>query len=373
MNNERRLVERLLAQFTPVLRDRLQIEHIDVAHEPLHRRGRANLSLSIPLDGESVTVRVEVMRNVFPRDMERVRWQLATLAKNNGAVDQVMVWAESLSEGARKSLASMGIGYFDSSGSLALNLGRWQILIDRAPIKPRWRDVGTIFSPERAKVLHALLLDWRARHSGVDLVEASEASPNTVSVLMRELERRGMVHSEGNGRSVRRKLVAPEELLNAWAQYRSVSKQRKTRWFAFTQNPASLPTRLAERMGEELSYEWAFAGQYAANSLTPLLTTVNGYDLMVPAGLAAEVAQHLELKSADRGFNVTIHESEDFALQHRIELKDCPGWFASPVVLYLDLVNAGGRGPELAEVLKKNALMNGAKMTATLSRPTTLP
>lgn len=361
MHPERRLTEKLLTEFTSVLRDRFQIEDIDAELEQRFGSGEADLVLTIPVDGESVKVVIEVKRNVFPRDIEWARAQLDRLAKEDKTIDQTMVWAESLSEGARKTLEDLDIGYFDGSGSLCLTLGNKQILIDRPPIKPLWRDVGTIFTPERAKVLHALLLGWKDWRTGVDLVEASGASPNTVSVLLRELEKREMVQSEGNGRSVRRQLVEPEALLGAWASHWSEGKPRKTRWFAFAQNPSSLPSRLASRMGDEPAYDWAFTGQHAANSLTPLLTAVSGYDLIVPVGAAEAVAKHLDLKSAEKGFNVTLHECEDFALQHRMMQGDRQGWFASPVIQYLDLINAGGRSKELAMALKSNYLVNGRR------------
>ena len=358
MQTERRLSEKLLTDFASVLRDRFQIEGIDAQHEQRFGPGAADLLLTIPVDGETVKVVVEVKRNAFPRDIEWARVQLEGLARADRTIDQTMLWAESLSEGARKSLEDMGIGYFDGSGSLCLTLRNKQILIDRPPIKPLWRDVGTIFTPERAKVLHALLLGWKDWRTGVDLVEASGASPNTVSVLLRELEKRGMIQSEGNGRSVRRKLVEPEALLDAWASHWSEGKPRKTRWFAFAQNPANLALRLAEELLQDPD-EWAFTGQYAANCVRPLLTAVNGFDIIVPVGMAGAFAESLELKRADKGFNVTLHECEDFALQHRIQLPDRHGFFASPVIQYLELANEGGRSKELANELKNSWIVKG--------------
>jgi hypothetical protein len=316
--------------------------------------------LGITVDGERSNVLVEVKRHAYPRDIERVRMQVAKLAGGDAHFDQVMVWADTLSEGARKSLEASGIGYFDASGSLSIRLGMRQVLIDRPPLKPNWKDVGSLFTPEREKVLHALLLHWDAWRTGTDLAGGSGASPNTVSVLMRELEKRGMVQSEGNGRSVRRQLLDPGELLDTWADDWESKKVSKPRWFAFTQNPASLGEVLAKRMGEGQRSDWAFTGQYAANSLTRLLTAVSGYDLIVPVGATAAIVEHLGLKRADKGFNVTLHECDEFALQHRLDLADRPGRFASPVVQYLELANAGGRSRELAAALKSQLFVGDA-------------
>ena len=359
---ERHVTEKLLDHFRTALSERFPVQSMEVEHEPRLRDGRrGDLGLAITIDGEQNHVLVEFKRHAFPRDIEVARRQLADLAGADPRINQVMVWAESLSEGARKSLESAGIGYFDGSGSLSIRLGARQLLIDRPPLKPSWRDVGSLFTPEREKVLHALLLHWDAWRTGSDLAQASGASPNSVSVLMRELEKRGMVQSEGNGRSVRRQLTDPEVLLDTWARDWESRKVSKPRWFAFTQNPASLGETLAKRMGEGHHNDWAFTGQYAANSIAQLLTAVSGYDLIVPLGATSAIAEHLGLKRADRGFNVTLHECEDFALQHRLHLADRPGWFASPVVQYLELANAGGRSGELAGQVKKQLLAGGAR------------
>lgn len=355
-------LEKLLLRFRSVLFDRLQVEDIEVELDPSFGGGRrGDLSLGITVDGVRSNILVEVKRHAYPRDIERVQIQFAKYVEAGARYDQVMVWAESLSEGARKSLETAGVGYFDASGSLFIRLGVRQVLIDRPPIKPNWKEVGSLFTPEREKVLHALLLRWDAWRTGTDLVDASGASPNTVSVLMRELEKLGMVQSEGNGRSVRRQLLDPGELLDTWANDWERRKKSKPRWFAFSQNPSALGEMLAKRMGEEQSQIWAFTGQYAANSFARLLTAVSGYDLIVPVGETDSIAEHLGLKRADKGFNVTLHECDEFALQHRLELADRPGWFASPVVQYLELANAGGRSHDLARALKSQHIAGGAR------------
>lgn len=230
-------------------------------------------------------------------------------------------------------------------------------MIDRPPIKPNWKSVSSLFTPEREKVLHALLLGWTSWRTGTDLVAASGASPNTVSVLMRELERLDMVQSKGSGRSIQRQLHDPEQLLETWAQDWESRKQAKARWFAFSQIPAALGELLATRMGNDPAQPWAFTGQYAANSWSPLLTAVSGYDLIVPPGSTQEIAQRLDLKRADKGFNVTLHECSEFALQHRSQIEGRKGWFASPIVLYLELAQSGGRNRELAMELKRRQII----------------
>lgn len=360
MPNDLPNLEKLLLRFRAVLEERMGIQEIDVQRDPLPHSGyRVDLNLSIEVDGSRKQFLIEIKRHVYPRDVERIQVQLQRLSSASAGVDQVMVWAESVSEGARKLLEGAGIGYFDASGSLSIKLGHRELLIDRPPIKPNWKSVSSLFTPEREKVLHALLLGWTSWRTGTDLVAASGASPNTVSVLMRELERLDMVQSKGSGRSIQRQLHDPEQLLETWAQTWEIRKQAKARWFAFSQIPTALGELLATRMGNDPAQPWAFTGQYAANSWSPLLTAVSGYDLIVPPGSTQEIAQRLELKRADKGFNVTLHECSEFALQHRSQIEGRKGWFASPIVLYLELAEAGGRSRELAMAIKRNLIAKG--------------
>lgn len=124
MHQERHVNGNLLGHFRTALSERLSVQSIEVEYEPKLRDGRrGGLGLAITIDGEPNHVLVEFKRHAFPRDIEMVRMQLAGLAGADPRIKQVMVWAESLSEGARKSLESAGIGYFDGSGSLSIQLG----------------------------------------------------------------------------------------------------------------------------------------------------------------------------------------------------------------------------------------------------------
>jgi hypothetical protein len=158
---------------------------------------------------------------------------------------------------------------------------------------------------------------------------------------------------------MRRRLVQPEALLEAWANHWPAQQQETSHWFAFSQDPNALPAKLAEALDQRsMSEAWAFTGQYAANCMAPLLTAVTDYEIVVPRGGTRAVVEALELKAADRGHNVTLHERDEFALQHRLRLAARPGWFASPIIQYLDLLGSGGRGKELAETLLDNKIRN---------------
>lgn len=117
-------LEKLLLRFRAVLEERMGIQEIDVQRDPVPHSGyRVDLSLSIEVDGSRKQFLIEIKRHVYPRDVERIQLQLQRLSSASAGVDQVMVWAESLSEGARKLLEGAGIGYFDASGSLSIKLG----------------------------------------------------------------------------------------------------------------------------------------------------------------------------------------------------------------------------------------------------------
>jgi len=138
-----------------------------------------------------------------------------------------------------------------------------------------------------------------------------------------------------------RRITEPEAILDAWARDWAIKRPRRTRWFAASENPVMLANLLAECMEVELSYEWAFIRHSATKALTSIKTPVSNCVIVVPSGATNAIAQHLALRRVDRGFNVTLQECEEFGLQNRIKIKGCLGWYASPVVQYLELVSTG--------------------------------
>jgi hypothetical protein len=204
-------------------------------------------------------------------------------------------------------------------------------------------------------VVHALLVNRNKWVAGNELAEMSGISPYTSSKVLQELERREWCESTGAGPTLRRRLTKPKQLLEAWAADWTKRKEKRTRWYAFTERPNLLLDHLTYQIDKAgVSFDWAFTGAVAANVYAPLLTSVDTAEIIVPLGHAEELARKIGLKPADKGANVTFVERDGASLLFRESFPDYPSYFASPFIFYLDLLDGRGRNKELAQhVLEK--------------------
>lgn len=170
---------------------------------------------------------------------------------------------------------------------------------------------------------------------------------------MQELEREGWVDATGAGPGLRRRLVKPEALLDAWADDWVSRKESRSRWHVHARsNPIdTVLSKLA-------SYEgWALTGAAAANAVVPHLTLVDRVQVIVPPGQAEAWAEQLLFKPAEKGSNVVFVEREGASLMFLDEHPERPGSrFASKFIQYLDMLDGYGRDKELAEEFRRRAL-----------------
>jgi len=251
-------------------------------------------------------------------------------------------------------LQNRKVGYFDSSGSLFFKHDRWLVNIDRPAPQAQTRRAHELFKGAREQVVHALLNDHSHAHTGSALALKSETSPFTVSQTMRELERLEWVRSAGAGPTLTRTLVQPGMLLDAWTLAWRTKKESPTLWYLFSERPGMLPTRLSKLFDERGLGQWALTGAIAANLKTPLLTTVDTADVIVPVGSTEKYAEAAGLQRVNRGGNVTIVERRGASMLFRHRASGT--WLASNFIQYLDLQNGRGRNKELAEHFRETVL-----------------
>lgn len=303
-------------------------------------------------NGRGRVVAVEVLRVAYPRDVQRAVWKLSEykLASERPQDLILLVAAESLSPGAREQLRKRGIGYFERNGNLRLNWRNWLINIERPDLPPARKETTSLFTESREMVVHALLVNRNKWIAGNELAEMSRTSPYTSSKVLQELERREWCESSGAGPTRRRRLTKPKQLLEAWATDWTKRKEKSTRWYAFTERPHMLLEHLTDRIDKAgVSFDWAFTGAAAANVYAPLLTSVDTAEIIVPPGCAEELARKIGLKPAEKGANITFVERDGASLLFREGLPDDLSYFASPFILYLDLLDGRGRNKELAQ------------------------
>lgn len=326
------------------------------AEQQIGKAQRLDLFLTLLAGGESVNIAVEIIRHAYPRDIRQVVWRLEEykLASDRQQNLITLVAAESLSPGAKDVLRQRGIGYFERNGSVYLNWRQWLINIERPGTASAKKDATALFTAAREMVVHALLKHRNEWLTGGELAAMAETSSYTCSVVLQELERREWCESSGAGRTLRRRLTQPGQLLDAWAEQWTRRKELRSRWYVFPTRPNALLMQLTDQIDQAgISFPWAFSGTAAANVFAPLLTGVDTAEIIVPPGQGEPLAKALNLKPADKGANVTLVERDGASLLFRDRHPEYRSYFASPFILYLDLLDGRGRNKELAQHVRE--------------------
>ena len=299
---------------------------------------------------------IEVTRSGYPRDVREGIWKL----QNSGLKRQTpfqdvanAILAEHLTTASREMLRDQGCAYFDAGGSLYLKVPSAGILIDieRPPPKLEARRANSIFTSSREQVLHAILHQGETWCTGVDIASASKTSAFTVSQTATELERFDWIESKSSGPAVLRRLSQPGKLLDAWATQWRARKQAVSRWYRYSAGMEETLHQINQRIGNRDGI--ILTGAAAANQLTPWLTSIDQVELLVPPGSADAIARELDLKPAEKGFNISLIERAGASTLFTESGGSGAGLMrASPFILYLDLLDGRGRNKELAQHLR---------------------
>ena len=313
--------------------------------------------IEIKAPSKTLLVFVEVKREVYPRDLRNAVYQLhRRIRDTHHSHDAIgLLAAGVLSSGAKQELREQNIASFELGGSLYLKHDGWLINIEKPSHSTKKNTQGiALFTGARESVIHSLLMNSHGWLTGRELAEQAETSAYTCSLVLQELTLREWVKSTGGGPSKRRMLTHPDKLLDAWSEQWRHRKEQKSKWYTFVENPKHLLAHLAERIDhQKVDYPWAFTGAAAANILAPLLTSTEGAEIIVPKGYADRMADVLGLKPVSKGANVTLIEREPASLLYRDVSPNHPIFFASPYILYLDLLDGRGRNKELAEHIRE--------------------
>lgn len=340
----------------------------EVPFELEARRLRLDFLIQVRLGGESfsTSLAIESTDTAYPRDAEKLRDRFCARATQGGRAEEVpVVVATAMSGNAQKVLRDGGINFYETStGTLYYRHGLRLIDIQReSKDAGDQRKIRSVFSGAREQVVHALLVHWRregrdAWVSGAELADMASTSPFTVSTTMQELERNSWVDVTGSGPALRRRLSRPEQLLDAWAQVWKLrlSKEKRTRWYAYASGTGGIVDRMLEQLADDEG--WMMTGAAAANAMAPHLTAVDRVAIIVPPGrVTGRWASSLGLEQAEKGSNVTFVERSGASLMFGDTHPERPGSrFASPFVVYLDLLDGVGRNKELAAEFRSRAL-----------------
>ncbi|MCY3995032.1 MAG: hypothetical protein OXF07_02725 [Rhodobacter sp.] len=317
--------------------------------------------VDLRVGGKAVTLLIEMKKDVYPRDVRQVLWQLRDFAwrwpdpgKQREAA--FLLIAQSISPGAKELLRNERVGYYDSGGSLFLSAGSIYAYVDKPPPKNLSRSIRSVFSGRRAQVLHAVLLRNREWFGVKDIANQAHVSPATASQVLRELEKFEWVVSRGQGPGKERHLQEPGALLDAWVNQQAVMRPLSMRrYFVPVGHGEGLVEKFAEICAASKA-EYAITHEAAGQRYAPFLSTVSQVRCRLLDGPAADRALGaLDARSVDQGANLAV-----------IEVKS-PGellfsesvngvWLAGVLQVYLDLMRSEGRAREMAKHLRQERI-----------------
>ena len=301
----------------------------------------------------------ETRGDLYPRDAREAIWQIKLRQRelnSSGCCYFPMIIAQSVSDGARAFLHKENVAYHDQSGSLYISADDVFVLIEKPKSKRAKRRDANVFKGSRALVLHALFARPGEWVTGTEIAKDANVSPATVSQTFKHLERRDWLEANGKGPAKRRLLMRPDTLLDAWRDSVLASPEAKrSRYYV----PRKKPEEMAWQIRQEApnaNIDLEFTGQFAAQSYTPFLSSVSDLAVRVHGKQDSEwLLSMLGARKVSEGANlVVIDASSERRSRKRNETDE--RLLATPLQVYLDLLEDHGRSKEMAEHLRSQKL-----------------
>lgn len=322
---------------------------------------RCDAQVGLQIAGKSLTLLIEAKKTVYPRDVREVLWQLREFSRHLqtevvGLEVVPFLVAEAISPGAKELLREERVGYFDSSGSLFLPAHGAYLYIEKPAPKGLSKSIRSLFSGRRAQVLHALLLHNQEWTGVKKLADQAQVSPATASQVLTELDRFEWVASRGQGPGKERHLKEPAALLDAWVKQVALIRPPVPRRYYL---PSMKAENLLDQIGHVLAahgVEYAISYEAAAQRYTPFLTHVSQVRCrLLPGQASHDALSELGVREVSEGANFMILDAKSPGeLLFRAQVQGI--WLASPIQVYLDLLQGEGRSKEMAEHLRKERI-----------------
>ena len=290
---------------------------------------------------------LEVKSSGQPRIARTAAYQLARLRNQDPGLYGVFA-APYISPQTAEICIQEKLGYLDLAGNCRLTFG--QIYIEQAGMPNPYaekRDLRSLYSPKAARVLRVLLTDPRKAWRVQPLANEAAVSLGQVSNVKRILEDREWLKVSEAGLL----LKEPGSLLAEWAADTN-ARQMTAENYYILKGPAEFEAALAQAC-EQAGLPYALTGFSGAARYAP---AVRYQKAMAYVGCDLErIAEQLSLKRVESGANVTLYNLLDEGMLYGARPIDgiC---IASPVQVYLDLVDVKGRGEEAANALQEEVI-----------------
>jgi hypothetical protein len=304
--------------------------------------------------GQPVRFLIELRTNGYPRDVRNAISLFADLQHSSQSeVDVPILVAPAISETSRELLRKNRIAYWDSSGSIYVDLPWALYWIDRPVPSQGPRPLRDIFRGSSAQVLHALLREPERTWHLNDLAQIAQVSASTAHQVCTFLERQLWMDKEGAGPQTVRILRQPGALLDAWADAYSWASYEIQRYFRWTRHPEELLSDAVDAL-TDFEIDYALTLDTGAQLVAPHGTGTGRIWVVVPAEATSklsELTRTADLEPVEEGEALTfLIAQESTPLLFRRQVQGL--WVVSDIQLYLDLWTWPQRGKEQARHLR---------------------
>ena len=311
-----------------------------------------DMVVKVRFRGERLTLIAAVKASGQPRRAREALWQLRRiLEQTRYAHASALFIAPSVSEGTARMCLEAGVGYLDLAGNCLINLPG--LFIERSGADGGYKEkrgAVSIFSPKSSRVLRVLFSDVQRTWQVQQLAGTAHVSLGLASKVKQALMDTEWIAATGTG--VR--LARPEELLNAWAESYTYTKNTAVDFYS-PDGPAETESAIAAYCAER-GIDYALTGFSGARLTAPRVryTRATVYVANEVDALAASVG----FKRVETGANVLLLKPYDqgiyFGAVDRFGLR-----VVSPIQLYLDLRSMTGRADEAADELLQREIRPG--------------
>lgn len=329
------------------------VKLVDLGDEAPQLDRGIDIVANINVFGRNHVLACAIKSSGQPRHVRMALFQLREHVTRYGQGAIPVFIAPYLSPEAQALCRENGVGFLDLEGNARLVFD--SVFIERQvankPISDR-RELKSVFKPKSAQVLRVLLRNRQRAWRVTELAQAAGVSLGHVSNVRVALLDREWAQISEEGLF----LSDPDALLDEWRDAYEPPVGKRLAFYT-TMHGAALEeaARRVLRSDGEIGLA-AFASFSAAHWLAPYGRTGTQYFYADEVGLE-RLQSGLKLSAMSKGENVVVTLLNDIGLLRDTE-EPAPGAVCtSPVQTYLDLANAGERGREAADHLRRERLV----------------
>lgn len=285
---------------------------------------------------------IEIKSLGTPKSVREAVNQLLVILRDHPQSYGIVI-APYISERSAEICKQANIGYVDLSGNFWIAFDSIFLSQENMPNQfPAETSLTNLYAPKTERVLRVLLTYpyqiWKTN----DLAEEADISLGMITHIRRRLEEEEWVENKKVGFS----LSNPDELLTDWVNHYDF--QNHEQYDFYTLEPLSEAETRVNKICNEVNIMSALTGFSAANRLAPMVKGQKSTIFISQDVL--EVAKKAGLKKVDSGANISLIKPYDTGVfWNREKVQDIQ--IATPVQVYLDLMQMRGRGEEAANFL----------------------